>query len=108
MNEKLTLIFKKNGEILKHKWVIKKGLRGARDAKKVIKLQREWGDPVAIIGDGSIATLLKREYKLYNHDKEHYGGVPAGDILKAGAEITGVPVKRLQKASRKIRRKLRK
>lgn len=108
MKEKLKLIFTKDGKTLTYKWVIKKGLRGARDANHVRKLQSEWGDPVEIIGDGPVAKLLKREYQIYNQDKENYEGVPARDILKAGAQITGVPVERLQKASHKIMGTLRK
>lgn len=105
--ETLFLTFQKDGKTLRHKWVVKKGIRGSRDANKVRKLQAKWGDPILIEGSGHVATLLRKEYEIYNKDKENYAGVSTKDILSVGAEVTGVPVKKLQKLSRKIRSKLK-
>lgn len=105
--EKLTLVFQRNGEVFRHKWVIKKGVRGSRDANKVRKLQEKWGDPIEIVGNGSVANLLRREYKIYNKDKLNYKGVSTKNILKVGAEVSDVPVRRLSKISHKIFKKLK-
>ena len=100
--EKIILVFQKDGRTLRHTWIIRRGLRGARDSKKVRKLQEKWGDPIQIIGSGSVATLLRKQYVIYNRDKENYKGVPAKEILKMGAEVSGIPVKKLQSLSKKI------
>lgn len=104
--ETIILVFQKNGQTLRHTWIIKKGIRGSRDAKKVINLQKKWGDPIEIIGSGSVAILLRKEYKVYNKDKEKYAGVSTKDILRVGAEVTGVPVKKIQEFAGKIRKKI--
>ena len=105
--EKIILVFQKDGKTLRHTWIIRRGLRGSRDAKKVRKLQKKWGDPTEIIGSGSVATLLRKQYVIYNRDKENYEGVPTKEILKMGAEVSGVPVKKLQSLSKKIFDKVR-
>lgn len=105
--ETLFLTFQKDGKTLRHKWVVKKGIRGSRDANKVRKLQAKWGDPVEIIGSGSVATLLRKQYIIYNKDKLNYKGIPTKDILKMGAEVSGVPVKKLQSLSKKILSKVK-
>lgn len=107
MKETLTLVFIKDGETLRHEWTVKKGFKGAREANKVRKLQSKWGDPVEIIGDGPIAKLLRKEYAKYNLNQAGYEGVSTKDVLKAGAEITGVPVEKLQSISRKIKKKIK-
>lgn len=105
--EKIILYFEKDNKKLKHIWVIKKGIRGARDSNKVRKLQAKWGDPVQIIGSGPVATLLRKEYKEYYKDKEKYEGISTKEMLTVGAEITGVPVKKLQEVSKKLGRFLK-
>lgn len=106
MKERLTLVFKKDDEVFRYNWVIKKGIRGSRDANKVRRLQQVWGDPVEIIGDGHVARLLRKEYEKYNQNKIDYSGVSTKDLLVAGAEVTGVPVKKLQELSGKLRKKI--
>ena len=104
--EKLILHFEKDGRTLEHIWVIKKGIRGARDSKKIVKLVEKWGSPVQIIGSGSVATLLRKEYKIYNKAPEKYGGVSTRNILTIGADVTGVSPDRLKDSARRLKRKI--
>lgn len=104
--EKLILHFQKDGKTLEHTWIIRKGIRGARDSKKVINLVKKWGNPIKIIGGGSIATLLRKEYKIYNKDPGKYGGVSTKDILTVGADVTGVSPKRLKEYAGRIKKKI--
>jgi len=107
--EKILLKFhRKDGSVLEHRWTIKKGIRGSRDAKKVRNLQKKFGDPFMIIGSGPVATLLRKEYIKYNQDQERYEGISSKDILTMGAEVTGVPVKKIQKFASKIMSKVKK
>lgn len=108
MREKLVLVFEKGDEVLRHTWVIKKGFRGIRNAKKTHKLHSVWGDPVEIIGEGPVAELLRREYRQYYENPDEYKGVSSKEIVMMGTEITGVPTKKLQKISRKIMKKINK
>jgi len=105
--EKIILVFKNDDKTLRHKWIIKKGIRGSRDANKVRKLQRKWGDPVEIIGDGYVANLLRKEYESYNKDPWGYRGLSSKDVLKMGSEVTGVSSKKLKELSGKIKSKLK-
>ena len=104
--EKIILHFQKDGKTLEHTWVIKKGIRGARDSKKIIKLVEKWGNPVNIIGSGSVATLLRKEYKIFNRDPGKYGGVSTRDILTVGADVTGVSPKRLKESASRLKKKI--
>jgi len=106
--EKIILVFHKDGKELRHTWIIKKGFRGIRDANKVRKLKRKWGDPIEIIGSGHVAHLLRKEYKIYYKDKENYAGVSERDILTMGVEVTGLPVRKIQRLSKKIMSKVKK
>jgi len=105
-SEKIVLTFLSEYGEVTFNWNIRKGIRGARDANKVRKLQKQFGDPIKIEGNGVIANLLRREYTLYNQDRVNYKGVPTKDILKAGAQITGLPVEKIQKLSNKLRKKV--
>jgi len=107
MKEDIILIFEKDGRTFNFAWTIKKGYHGIRDTNKVHKLQQEWGDPTEIIGDGPVANLLRKEYKIYNKNPSEYNGISTKDILMVGAEITGIPVQKLQQGFKKIRKKVK-
>ena len=105
--EKIVLKFQKDDKFLVHTWTIKKGIRGSRDAKKVRKLQEKWGDPYEIIGSGSVAKLLRKEYKLYNADKKNYSGISSRDLLGLGTDISGFSASKLKASMGNIRKRLR-
>jgi hypothetical protein len=83
-------------------------LKAIRDASRIKGLIEARGDPIEIIGNGHVATLLKKEYAIYLQNKEGYEGVSKKDILVTGAKVTGIPVEKIQRTSQKIQKKFAK
>lgn len=106
-SEKIIFHFHKGEAFHTYTWIIKPGFRGIRDAKKLYKKIEKWGSPFEIIGEGSVATLMRKELKIFNKDPDNYDGVPEIDILRVGLEFSGLPIKKLQEQSKKILKKLK-
>lgn len=107
MEEKITLIFNDNGKEVQYDCIIKQGFSGMKSVKKILDYQKKYGDPIKIIGDGYWASLMRKQYDIYQKDKENYEGVPREDILKGYSVVTGLPLNKLQDGVIKLKKRFR-
>lgn len=92
-----TVILKFPNEII-FKWKTK----SLRHTKRVLDMQRKYGDPIEIIGNGKVAATLRAKYERYNRDKENY----KSDVLGTAAQLSGVNKQALKDKFKKISKKL--
>lgn len=109
MEERITLIFNDDGnkKEVQYDCVIKQGLSGARSVKKILDYVKKYGDPIKIIGDGYWASLMRKQYDIFQSDPKGYKGVPKGDILKGASITTGLSLDKIQDGIRNFKKRLK-
>jgi hypothetical protein len=60
--------------------------RSVRDCTKLLKLQKNKGDPVKIEGEGQVAEMFRKRYELYNKDKANYHM----DFIGTASALSGI------------------
>lgn len=95
MAEKLTLVFE-DGK--RFEW----NIRSIRDARQAIKLQKQHGDPIEIVGDGQVAQTLRAKYAIYNKAKEDY----KPNVFGIAQELSGMGKEAIEEKFRKVSKKL--
>jgi hypothetical protein len=74
-----------------------------KDAKFAMDMRKKYGDPVAIIGEGKVAKLLREKYEMYKVDPEHY----KTHVFGTASEFSGVAANKVEKDFRKATNRLK-
>ena len=96
MREEVTLIFKDKTKFIWRTWKL-------GDARKAMKMQKKYGDPIDIIGDGVVAQTLRKKYVEYNENPSEY----KSDVFGTASQLSGKAKQELKNKFDSVRRKLR-
>jgi len=93
--EKVSLIFANGKTFVWKTWKLSHAI-------KVTRLQKKYGDPVKIVGDGLVAETLREKYLEYNANPSQY----KCSVFGLASQLSGVAKEDLELKFKKVKDRL--